>query len=522
MAESPATGDRFGLVGATLGERYYVERPIAEGGFAVVYRAHQLALERPVALKVLKTPPGLDEVAEARFRERFAAEAKTIARLKHPYIVTVHDFGVAHSASGELAPWMALEWLDGETLESDLERRRGQGGRTVAEAVALLRPVLEALAYAHRYGVVHRDIKPANMMAVMTERGPILRMLDFGIAKIVQVGATDEETNAGQTKAGPPHAGSTGGTSAFSPHYASPEQVTFTRTGPFTDVHALGLVLTEILTDQPPYSDGPDEQIFEQVMSTARPTPRSRGKSVGRVEKIVEKAVALSPSRRWRDAGELLQALDAVVTAGEVRRNTRTDEIDRPDDLDAEPAPPPTTFAERRTIAVVGGLAIAVAVGVLVRVLGLGATPTSVAEEFAATSQGTRRPPHPMPKGEVTPWIVPLAAPAPPPVTALGPGEPATPPLRRTRALAVVDSAEAAPTVRAGCKVTVNSVPWSEVWIDGKSIGTHTPVVGQDVACGRHQLEFKRSDLQIDQVEAVLINPGETFKRRFTLATVGE
>jgi hypothetical protein len=107
-------------------------------------------------------------------------------------------------------------------------------------------------------------------------------------------------------------------------------------------------------------------------------------------------------------------------------------------------------------------------------------------------------------------------------VTALGPGEPATPPLRRTRALAVVDSAEAAPTARAGCKVTVNSVPWSEVWIDGKSIGTHTPVVGQDVACGRHQLEFKRSDLQIDQVEAVLINPGETFKRRFTLATVGE
>ena len=521
MAESPATGDWFGLVGATLGERYYVERQIAEGGFAVVYRAHQLALERPVALKVLKTPPGLDEVAEARFRERFAAEARTIARLKHPYIVTVHDFGVAQTASGELAPWMALEWLDGETLETDLDRRRGQGGRTVTEAVALLRPVIEALAYAHRYGVVHRDIKPANMMAVMTERGPILRMLDFGIAKIIQTGATHEETNAGKTNAGQTNGRGTGGTSAFSPHYASPEQVTFTRTGPFTDVHALGLVLTEILTDQPPYTDGADEQIFEQVMSTARPTPRSKGKSVGRLEKIVGKAVALSPSRRWRDAGELLQALDAAVTAGEVRRNTRTDEIDRPDELDAEPAPPPMTFAERRTVAAVGGLAIVVGFGILVRVLGSGAVPVSVADELAAAAHGARKPAQAARTAEAAPFIVPFSAPAPPSVAAPGPAEAATSPLRRAHPLAA-DGAEASPAMRGGCKVTINSVPWSEVWIDGKSIGGHTPVVDQDVACGRHRLEFKRSDLEIDQVEAVLINPGETFKRRFTLATVSE
>ena len=533
MAESPATGDRFGLVGATIGERYYVERPIAEGGFAVVYRAHQLALERPVALKVLKTPPGLDEAAQARFRERFAAEAKTIARLKHPYIVTVHDFGVAQTASGELAPWMALEWLDGETLETELDRRRGKGGRTVAEAVALLRPVIEALAYAHRYGVVHRDIKPANMMAVVTERGPILRMLDFGIAKIVQAGGTYEATNGGQTNAGQTNAGQTnagqtsgrgtGGTAAFSPHYASPEQITFTRTGPFTDVHALGLVLTEILTDQPPYRDGADEQIFEQVMSPARPTPRSKGKSVGRLEKIVDRAVALSPSRRWRDAGELLQALDAAVSAGEARRNTRTDEIDRPEAAGAEWVPPATTFTERRAIAVVGGLAIVVAAGVLVLALGTGATPASVAEEFAATSHGARKPAESARRGEATPWIVPFSAPTPEPQPApgVGPGLAATPPLRRARAIAA-DSAEATAAARGGCKVTVNSVPWSEVWIDGKSIGTHTPVVDQDVACGRHQLEFKRSDLQLDRVEAVSINPGETFKRRFTLATVSE
>src|ERR1044071_5710850 len=96
--------DRFGLAGATVAGRYRVERQVAEGGFAVVYRAHQIALDRPIALKVLKTPPGLGEAARARFERRFATEAKTIARLQHPYIVDVHDYGVSSMPSGESAP----------------------------------------------------------------------------------------------------------------------------------------------------------------------------------------------------------------------------------------------------------------------------------------------------------------------------------------------------------------------------------------------------------------------------------
>ncbi|HLK93099.1 MAG TPA: serine/threonine-protein kinase [Polyangia bacterium] len=507
MASGSPDADRFGLCGRTLAERYAVERRIAEGGFAVVYRATQLALERPVALKVLKTPDGLDDAARARFHDRFAAEAKTIARLKHPYIVAVHDFGVAEMPSGEEAPWMALEWLDGETLESDLERRRGRGGRAPAEALALLRPVVEALAYAHRYGVVHRDIKPANLMTVTSERGPLLRMLDFGIAKLIPAGGDPEGTGAGHTSGAP----------GFSPHYAAPEQVTFSRTGPFTDVHALGLVLTEVLTDQPPYTEGPDDgdqHLFEQVMSTARPTPRRRGKSVGRLEKIVEKAVALSPRRRWPDAGALLAALDEAAASGELGRNTRTDPAAEPD-LDAEPAPRPITFAERRTILTVGALAIVVAFGTLLKVLGSGAQPTSAAAELAAAAR-----PHPSRApalaGPPAPWIVPLAAPP----AAPGPAELAAPAPRRARLPA--DEGDGALPARAACKVTVNSVPWSEVWIDGKSTGAHTPVVDQEIACGRHRLEFKRSDLKIDQVEAVLVAPGETFKRRYTLADLPE
>ena len=171
---------------------------------------------------------------------------------------------------------MTLEWLEGETLENDLDRRRGAGGRTVAEALALFRPVVEALAYAHRRGVVHRDVKPANIMIVQTEDGPLLRMLDFGIAKIMRAG--QGEGTRGNASTGAP---------GFSPDYAAPEQITFSRTGPFTDVHAAGLLLSELLTDEPPFSDGEETHLFEQVMSPTRPTPRTKGVDAGRLEKVI-------------------------------------------------------------------------------------------------------------------------------------------------------------------------------------------------------------------------------------------
>src|SRR6185503_2022412 len=144
--------------------------------------------------------------------------------------------------------------------EINLDRRRGSGGRPVASAVAMLRPVIELIAHCHRRGVIHRDIKPANIMIVGTDEGPALRMLDFGIAKLMEDRVT-----------GP---GGSSGAAGFSPHYAAPEQVTFTRTGPFTDVHALGLILTEMLTDESPYSDGPETHVLEQVTASSRPTPR--------------------------------------------------------------------------------------------------------------------------------------------------------------------------------------------------------------------------------------------------------
>lgn len=111
MTEPRAGPDPFRLSGTTLDGRFHVAREIAEGGFGVVYYAIQIALDRPVALKVLKSLTGMNDTARDHFHEKFAAEARTIARIRHPNIVDVYDFGISRMPSGELAPWMALEWI---------------------------------------------------------------------------------------------------------------------------------------------------------------------------------------------------------------------------------------------------------------------------------------------------------------------------------------------------------------------------------------------------------------------------
>jgi len=536
--------DRFGLVDTTLADRYRVHDLVAEGGFASVYRAFQVALDRPVAIKVLKTPVELDEAARARFGERFASEAKTIAHLRHAHIVDVYDFGVTRMPSGEIAPWMALEWLDGETLETELARRRGAGGRSAADAVALLRPVVEALAYAHSRGVVHRDIKPANLFVSRASKGresaamgsdgqspsrrdaivgSTLRILDFGIAKTMRADDGDGGSRPGGS-----------GAPGFSPDYASPEQVTYSRTGPWTDVHALGLVLTELLTDAPPFSDGPDELLFEQIMSAARPTPRRRGRDVGALETIIAKAVALSPRRRWRDAGALLAALDSPAARHAMRAPRRP----RPA-LAAAPMTEVTTIARRHSdlaVAGVGGLAVVALFVALVSALAAGGTHRrSVSEEMALAARARGAAAivtSALPAAAVEPWIVPLpACAAGDGASGLAPREvmmAARRPARLTRAssssASLLPIAEAvappAPAAQAACAVTINSVPWSQVWIDGHNTGRHTPFVDYEVGCGAHRIEFRRPDLALAQSESIVVTPGQTFKRRYTLGDV--
>ena len=310
--------DVFGLVGLTLESKYTVEAVVATGGFGVVYRGRHAVLGAPFALKVLKIPETLPRRMHAGFVRQFFEEARIISQLQHPCIVRVTDFGVMALPDAQQAPWMVLEWIDGETLSQHLSARRGAGGRSPREVLALLRPVLEAVAVAHERGIVHRDLKPGNLMipkldlAATATTGarasgrpitPTLRLLDFGLAKVVD---ESDGPASGQTR-------TTSAMPAFSPRYASPEQASGTRTGPWTDVHALGLILTELLVDAPPYKAADKMALQIRVMSPTRPTPARFGVDVGAWEPVLARAVSLLPADRYANAGELLDALEAQL-----------------------------------------------------------------------------------------------------------------------------------------------------------------------------------------------------------------
>ena len=271
--------------------RYRVDAFVAAGGFGCVYKGHHLQLKRDVAIKVMR----VDEAPDARAREaleaQFRAEAETIAQLTHPAVVPVLDFGVSRMPDGVVAPWMVLEWVSGRTLADDLDARSRMAPRSPAEVLALVRPVLLALAKAHAMGVAHRDIKPQNLMLVardLTREGSSdeapMKVLDFGISKVL---LRDEQRPAsGETETRSTNL-------AYTPQYATPEQVTATRTGPWTDVHQIALVITEMLTQRPPYDADDLMAIRLKVVSHDRPTPARFGVDVGAWEPVLARALSL-------------------------------------------------------------------------------------------------------------------------------------------------------------------------------------------------------------------------------------
>ena len=350
--------DPFHLVGKLLAGRYHVQAVVAEGGFGVVYRAVQRGLDRPVAIKVLKLSPRLSPERQQEVHTLFMREAQLIANLRHPAILQVVEF------SHEPFPWMALEWLDGEPLDAMLARRVPTGGDAPAsmapdEALVLLHPALEAIAFAHAHGVAHRDIKPGNFMVIRDHRGrPTLKVLDFGIARIME---PDEIAGSGQTL--------TAATlKTYSPAYAAPEQVTHARTGPWTDVHALALVLTEILTGHAPYGDGDVIAMGAAAMSPARPTPALWRVHGGPWEDILARALALRPDQRFTDAGALLDALERTVTDATRAFHTPAGETTTTHETPADSVHTPKSRASRKVIAsaILGCVALAVG-GALIR-----------------------------------------------------------------------------------------------------------------------------------------------------------
>jgi serine/threonine protein kinase len=260
---------------------YTLKKKIGQGGMATVYLAIQRSLDRDVALKIMN--PGL--VAESSFCERFLKEGRIIAKLgDHPSIVTIYDIGCSKPHY-----FMAMEYIGGGTLKQHLGREGG-----IDRALAIIRQVASALAYAHKQGFVHRDVKPANIL--FGEDGTAI-LTDFGIAKAV----------GGQTQL--TRVGFTVGTA----EYMSPEQAVGVEMDGRSDLYSLGVVLYELLTGRKPYVG--DNALAIALLHQQSPVPLLP-EPLRPLQPLIARLLAKQPEDRFSNAEELIANIDGICTEG--------------------------------------------------------------------------------------------------------------------------------------------------------------------------------------------------------------
>src|ERR1700752_4698470 len=233
------------MIGRTV-SHYRILSKLGEGGMGTVYVAEDTLLGRRVAIKSLKIA---SVPSQKNYRARFLREARAASRLNHPHIATVHDFGETEDGQ----PYLVMELIEGQTL-SDLLL---QDSLPVDRAVEIVKQVLEAIAEAHRHGVVHRDIKPSNV--VLNHRNEV-KVLDFGLAKHIE---TDSLTTQ---RIGESATQTLEGVVVGTPAYLSPEQALGTPVDKRSDIFSIGSLLYECLTGKPVFSGKSLAEIFAQVI----------------------------------------------------------------------------------------------------------------------------------------------------------------------------------------------------------------------------------------------------------------
>ena len=239
-------------LGTVLDERYRLDSPIGSGQFGTVYRATHLQLQREVAIKVLKGP--LDKGEESW--DRFHQEGISLCRLQHPNAVSVLDF----STTPDGAPFLVMELLEGNTLEDEMVRDGSLSPRRLLE-IAL--PVLEVLDAAHEIGIIHRDIKPQNIFIQRTRQGEWVKVLDFGIAKMLGDLVSEKRLTLD-------------GQSPGSPAYMSPERYSELPYDGRADIYSLGVTLFEALTSRPPFMVPDGNHMKLALLHLSEPPPLLR------------------------------------------------------------------------------------------------------------------------------------------------------------------------------------------------------------------------------------------------------
>lgn len=273
------------MIGQSIG-RYQILARLGEGGMAVVYKARDTRLERDVALKLIRLTAFPAEM-HSNILARFEREAKSLARLSHPSIVTVFDYG-EHDG----APFLALEYCPG----GDLKNRLTGQPMDWREAIQLILPIARAMSYSHKQGIIHRDVKPSNVM--FTGEGDP-KLSDFGIAKMLE---TDNVATLTGT-----------GVGIGTPGYMAPEQWTG-ETSPQSDQYGLGVVLYELLTGRKPYEADTPAGILIKQTSQPLPPPRQFTAAIPTaVESAILKVLDRDPAERYPDMDAFIKAFEGLL-----------------------------------------------------------------------------------------------------------------------------------------------------------------------------------------------------------------
>ncbi len=302
----PHTSQQVG-VGTILDGRYRLEQLIAHGGFGSVYRATHLPTGCDIAIKVLQPTFATRSAIGARF----VREGQLLQRLRHPNTVSIYDLGIAGDTM-----YIAMELLTGETLHD----RIACGPLGWVEAVSVAQGVCCALAEAHALGIVHRDLKPGNIHLEPWAGGELVKVIDFGVAKLtrgssihasIRQGDEDDLTYFGQVLG--------------TPEYMAPEQLVAETIDHRTDIYALGVVLYEMLTGRRPFDVGGNTALLLVQIAQYAPNRPSlvvryaKGAVARELDRIVLRCLAADPDDRFHSIHELAAALDALVKLAQLQ-----------------------------------------------------------------------------------------------------------------------------------------------------------------------------------------------------------
>lgn len=281
--DQQADGTSLPVPGTVIGD-FRIEAEIDRGGMGVVYKAHQLSLDRPVALKIILN------AQDANSRQRFLREARSMAKLSHPNVVEVHTFG---ELGGR--PYLVMHLIDGETLADRLAR---DGSLEPEEALSIAKDVASALVAASAISMIHRDLKPSN---IMIDNDGTIRVADFGLATSAPAGTRSDLSEAG--------------TFVGTPDYASPEQLRGQAVDTRSDIYSLGLIIHETLTGKRPYEGSTPYAVIDQQLRDPLPRLRDRIPGIGRkIDQLLERMTEKDVERRISGATEVVKAIGDLLS----------------------------------------------------------------------------------------------------------------------------------------------------------------------------------------------------------------